>query len=126
MRQQGIDQGAVRVAGRRVDDEAGRFVQDNEVGVFIEDGERNGLRLRPGGLGGRDVEFVGHARFDRFRGFLDTAACDCEVAGLDQRLDAGAGDGADPVRQESVYTLARLIRGRDKADGTSWNGVLRG
>jgi hypothetical protein len=35
VRQQGIDQGAVLVAGSRMDHEPGGFVEHDEVGAFV-------------------------------------------------------------------------------------------
>ena len=43
MGQQGVDQGAVRVARRRMDHHPRRLVQDQEVPVLIEDVERQRL-----------------------------------------------------------------------------------
>ena len=44
-----VDQGAALVPGRRMDDEPGRLVDDDQVLVLVDDGERDRLaqRLRP-------------------------------------------------------------------------------
>ena len=46
--QQGVQQGAVRIARRRMDDQSGRFVDDDDVGVGMNDVERNILRRGDG------------------------------------------------------------------------------
>ena len=63
---QAVDQGARAVAGARVDDQAGRFVDHDDVVVGVDHGElhrRVGLRLRGRGLVGPvDVEGLVPAR----------------------------------------------------------------
>ena len=39
--QQGVQQGTVRIARRRMDDQSGRFVNNDDVGVGMNDVERN-------------------------------------------------------------------------------------
>ena len=46
----GVDERVLGVAGRGMDDHAGRLVYDDDVVVFIDDDERDGLRLGEGGL----------------------------------------------------------------------------
>ena len=50
MGEQGVDQGAVFVAGRRMHDQAGGLVEHEQVGVLVEDGE--GDRLAARGMAG--------------------------------------------------------------------------
>ncbi len=45
-----VDQRAPRVPGGRMDDEAGGLVEDEEVAILVEDGERQVLGLGDGGL----------------------------------------------------------------------------
>ena len=40
MVQQGVQYGAGVIAGRRVDDQIGRFVNDNDVVVLVDNGQR--------------------------------------------------------------------------------------
>ena len=56
MRQQGVDQRAVLVAGGGMHDQPGGLVEHDQVGVLVEDGERDRLRLGRGGRGRRQVE----------------------------------------------------------------------
>ena len=59
MMQQGVDDGAGLATGRGVHGDARRLVDDDQVGVFVEDGERNGLRQRDGRGGRRDLKTIG-------------------------------------------------------------------
>ena len=87
--QQGVDDGAGLVAGRWMHGDAGRFVDDDQVGVFEQDRERDVLRawfrgdrrwnfdpVAPGHHLGRAVEDLGAVAADPALG--------------DQRLEAGA------------------------------------
>lgn len=44
MMEKGIDQGSVTVSRRRVDDETGRFIDDDKMGIFVKDLQRKFLR----------------------------------------------------------------------------------
>ena len=46
VRQQRVDERAARVTGRRVDDEPGRLVDDQQVGVLVDDPQRDVRRRR--------------------------------------------------------------------------------
>jgi hypothetical protein len=48
--EQGVHQSPARVSCRRMDDEARSLVQDNDIGIFIEDGKRNGFGLARNGF----------------------------------------------------------------------------
>ena len=56
MGQQGVDQRARRVAGPRVDDQAGRLVDDQQRRVLVDDVERDRLGDEVERLGRRDVD----------------------------------------------------------------------
>ena len=58
MVQQGVEQGAVRVARSGMDDQPGRLVNDDDVGVGVDDGQRDVLRL------GVILRFHGNPRTD--------------------------------------------------------------
>ena len=55
---QRIDQRAALVAGRRMDDEPSRSVDDDEMRVFENHGEWNGLRLGAAGIAGGTVSSI--------------------------------------------------------------------
>ena len=59
-----VDQGPVRVAGRRVDDQAGRLVEHDQLRVLVEDMQRHDLGLGPRRGGRGHGEDEGLARFD--------------------------------------------------------------
>ncbi len=58
MGQKGVDQRAGLAAGRRMGGHARRLVDDDQVGVFVEDGQGNGFRLGRGGRDGRQGDGV--------------------------------------------------------------------
>ena len=63
MGDQGVDQGAVRVARRRVDHQARRLVDDDEMGVLVDHLERQGLAV------GRAGRTAGTATSECLAGF---------------------------------------------------------
>ena len=75
--QQGGGEGTGGPAGTGMDGQAGRFVKDDEVGVLVDDVERNGFRLHmarggrgnPDGDGGAGRKKI--ARLDSFAGGFD-------------------------------------------------------
>ena len=50
VREESVDERAVRVPGRRVDDDAGRLVDDEEILVLVHDAQRHLLRHEGGAL----------------------------------------------------------------------------
>ena len=62
------------MAGGRMDDEAGRLVDDDEVVVLVDDGERDRLAPRLGRRRGRDFEHDLGARLHPRRGLADHRA----------------------------------------------------
>ena len=85
--QQGVDERAVGVAGRRVDDHARGLVDHHEVRVLEDDVERDRLRLETGGRWRRHVE-IEHVTFadDSGRTGHGRARGIEHVAALDQSL----------------------------------------
>ena len=68
MGDEGVDQRAVRVAGGGVDDQAGGLVQHQQIGVLVEDGERQVLALSGvAGSGAGGAKLVGGAGCTGFR-----------------------------------------------------------
>ena len=99
MGEQGVDQGTVPVAGRRMDDQAGRLVDHDDVVVFVGDGKLHGLGLGHGRRGRRDLDReplpgtypVGGIAHRRGRGATRRHGGRRQhyPSGLDQGLDAG-------------------------------------
>ena len=104
MGQQGVDQGVVGIAGRGMDDQPGRLVQHQQVGILVEDIEvdRLGLGLRRLGL--RDVDNETVARFDLAGG-----------------LFYSSGPSASATRRLSIsaFTRLRVRLGRAAASARS-------
>jgi hypothetical protein len=73
-----------------MNDKAGRLVQYNQIGVFVEDREGNGLSLAGGGLGRGDLRPDHVSAFCKIPGFL-RAAVNGNLARPNQSADIGAG-----------------------------------
>src|SRR6266568_3996029 len=103
MVEQGIDERPARMAGRRVDDHICRLVDDDDVRILIPDrqGQRFGLRRRIDRF--RDVDGDGMACFYRLIR-LRCAACDVDLAVLDQPLDPRSRLIAQHRREEAIET----------------------
>ncbi len=86
---QRIDQRAGFVAGGRMHDETFRFVDDDDVVVLVDDVERDVLRFRLGGNGGRHVDCDRIARGDMISGVANGPGADrnrtCEDQGFQSR-----------------------------------------
>ncbi len=127
MGEERVHQGAVFVAGGGVDDEAGGLVQHDEVAVFVQDGEGDGLGLGGGVDDVRRGEFVGAAGADRVGRLGDENAVPRGVAGFDEVFDAGARDCADGFGEVAVRALAGGFLGGDQSVGFGHHpGVYRG
>ena len=91
MREQGVDQGAVFVAWGGMDDQSSRFVEDDEVGVLVQDGQVNGLSGGCGGYEGGCGQGVTDAGPHKVGRVEVRVAVACGEAFVDQGLDASAG-----------------------------------
>ena len=109
MGDEGVDQRAVRIAGGGVDDQAGRLVQHQQIGVLIEYRERQVLAERGCGFGCRGAKLVGGAGLHGFRDIGGDVAVASQQAFQDHALDAGARDGADALSQEFVEPGAGIL-----------------
>jgi hypothetical protein len=110
MGEQGVDQGSVLVARRGVDDEAGRFIEHQQVVVFVEDGEGDRLRLRRSRDGRRALHSKATAGSNWLGRIAQERAIPADRASLDQGLDACAGQAADGVGEEAVGARASGLR----------------
>lgn len=125
MRKKGVDQGAVRVSGARMNDQAGRLVQDEQVVVLEENVECDRFRL------GVDLFDLGFAEFNdvagpnliaRFGGL----AIQFNEPRFDQRLKTRARKGGKGPGQVPVEALPRILGSHDKLDlGWTGHGVLQ-
>jgi len=89
MVQQGVDESAVGVAGRGVDDDAVFLMEDEDVFVFVEDIQRNVLRCGDVRDGLGEGEGDGVAGFHGVAWFCRLAVKE-DVLLADQCLDSGA------------------------------------
>lgn len=94
MMQQRIDQGVIFVACRRMHDESGRFVQDKQRRVFVENIEGDVLGLRGGGFGFGKFKANHFAGARGVRGF-DGLGIDGDVALFDKALNRTAREGGE-------------------------------
>ena len=122
--EQGVDQRAVGVARGRVDDHARRLVDDDDVGVLVDDVERQGLRLRRGRRRGRHVDDHFLLRLDREAGRPSRATpsiwtlpslisrwiCDRDCCGRSAASSVEAGAGCSGMATSSVTRLHRSWR----------------
>ena len=103
-----VDERAFVVAGAGVDDHAGGFVDGEDVVVFVEGVERDGFgfgldrRARLGGDGDAFAAAESVGDFGRF-------AVDEDVGGVDEFLDAGAGEVGAVGSDDAVEALIGVV-----------------
>ncbi len=108
MRQEGVDKGVLGIAGRGMDDETRRLVDDDEVIVLVADVESDRLRLRPVGQRRRHCHGENLARFDPHRRVRYRRAVPGDAAIQDELLDARARHLAKMRREHAVEALAGI------------------
>lgn len=123
MRDQPIDEGAVLVPRRRVHDEPCRLVDDDEILVLMDDGERQSLAERLGGKRRRNAEIDPAASPDLARGIAHHDPVAAHEALAHQALEPGTGeivehagkDAVEPLGNGSLvkHEAARLVRAGD-------------
>jgi hypothetical protein len=110
MRQQGVDQGVVGIAGGGMNDQAGRLVEHQEVGILEQDLKVARLGERRGGLGLGNVDHVAFAAFDLAGGlFYRRPARQAHPAALDQSFYAGPREARQDIGQRAVKPLAGRV-----------------
>ena len=97
-----IDQGSRLVAGAGVNDQASGLVDDDQVLVFVDYGQRNGFGPWFGCHGWRDHGFHALAGLQLVAGFGRGNTLDRDLAFRDKPLKAGAADLGKGERQEAV------------------------
>ncbi len=113
MGKQRIDESPVRMARRRMDDDAQGFVDDDEVFVLVDDVKGHGLgfglgRLRSRHGDGEDLPRLDAAGRFHLRPAVAQAA---DAAGLDQGFEAGPGKLGQGFGQQPVQPHAGLVLG---------------
>ena len=118
MGDEGVDEGAVRVAGGGMDDETGRLVEDQQMAVFVEDGEGDCLSGRYGGGDGGEGDGILRAGADFFRNVSGDGAVASHGAFEEQKFQPGARQDRNFVAEEFVEALAGMFRaGFDREGG---------
>src|SRR3989442_15648090 len=106
-----------------MDDDTGGLLQDEDLRVLEDNGQRGGLRNELLGGGGRDFHLDALAAREPCRGLPDRAV-DADAAGLDQRPEPHPGELRQPVGEPTVESHAR--RGTiDGERGAPWSGGRR-
>ena len=115
---QRVDQGSRVMAGGWMDDETGRLVDDDQMGVFIGDGQAHRFGVGRGiGRFRHGQSYLGR-RFDPEARLHYGPPVHLNAPREDQALDACAADFTQPLRQQTVETLARVgLLDRDGATG---------
>ena len=108
MREQRVHQRAVGIAGRGMNHEPGRLVDDDDMLVLIDDGEIHGLRHRLVGDRRRQAQGEALAGADPQRRVRYGRAIQGHVSRLDEMLDARPRKIGEMRRQQPVETRARL------------------
>ena len=108
MGDEGVDQGARRVAGPGMYDETFWLVDDDEVRILVHDGERHRLSRRLGGLGRWYVQRIGFAGLHPAAHVLDCLAPARNVAAADECLQPGAAEVWQVAREEAIEPLAAI------------------
>ena len=108
---EGIDQGAARVSGTGVDDKAGLFVDDDEVSIFIDDIQRDGLGPRHGRNSWRQQRLDLLAGPDPVPRFADCRALDGNPTFGNSILKARTAHIRKVPAQETVETVAVMFGG---------------
>ena len=106
MREQGIDEGIVWIAGRRMHYEAGRLLEDEEVRVLVANVQRDRLRLRGRCDGRRKHRRAALPRFDPQGGVRYGRAVHGYPAFHDELLQTGTREIAEAARQQPIQALA--------------------
>ena len=108
MMEQRVDQRPVEIAGGRMDDQARRLVDDQQMLVLEHDRQRDVLRLVVRGrrLGNRDAQRFLAA--DLGRRVADRLAAGFDRAAADQRLQPLARQGRDGGGERAVEAPARM------------------
>jgi len=102
MGEERIDQRAVEIARRGMHNQTCRFVDDEQVGILMNDDERYGLRLRFGRSGQGNVDHENLARFDPLVGVSYRFPGERDAALRDKALQPRTRKLAEVCSQEMV------------------------
>lgn len=110
MGKQGVDQRAIKIAGARVDNQAGWLIDDQQVVVLVNDVDCDRLRLRCFWRWRRhkDSKYLPDAHPQRGIRCRAAAAVDY-LAGGDQPLQPRSGKIRQGVGKQAIETASRLV-----------------
>ncbi len=113
---QGVDQGTPGMAGSGVNDETGRFVDDDEVGIFIKNSQRDGLGE------GRHRAWRGEANLDGGTGFeffpgFGRSRGEKNAAVVNEVFQLGTGQVGECSGEKRVKPLPMMLGGDGQTDG---------
>lgn len=107
-----VDERPSLMSRRGVHNQTGWLVEDHNVIVFVENGERNVFAANTGLLRRRHQDRIRYARFDR-RAQLTYRPGRADVAAANECLGTGAAEASDFRSKPPVETLARFFWLRD-------------
>src|SRR5689334_1146398 len=113
MREQRVDERPLEIAGRRMHDHSGRFVDDDQMRILEADIKRDRLRFRLGGFGcgqphGDDLAGADAlCRVAQHLSAIGAAASDASIEY--QLLEAAAGHIGQMALQGTVETIASVL-----------------
>ncbi len=113
MGDEGVDEGPAGMARCRVDDEAGGFVDDDEIVVLIGDDEIHGFRFRHRIGGRRHVEDEPRPGGDLGGRIAQHAAVAADMAFADEVLQPRTRQVGEEPDEGAVETLAALVHDAD-------------
>jgi hypothetical protein len=121
MADQGVYQCPVWVSGRRVDNQPGGLVDDDQVPILKPDFQRNRLcdRRRISIIGKKYDEILAAANPQRR--VAQRCPFTCDMAGVDEPFEPGARESREMARQSAVKTLPGFVgAGKDGRRGAAW------
>ena len=114
MGDQGVDQRTGPVAGGRMDDQTGRLVDDDKMGVLECDIERDILAKRDRRFGLGQIDHDAIARVDPVVGLDYRGAADGDVTRLDQGLEPVSAEFPHGGGEIGIEPLTCLIGGHGR------------
>jgi len=120
--QKGVDEGTPDVAGRGMDDHAGRLHHNSNVLILIEDPEREVFGDKPF-FDGRGMDETDGLAGRKLTAGLRFPAPDLHQTPIDQLLDPGTGERRDTGGEKNIQPRPGLRRGHKKFKCLPFPGV---
>jgi hypothetical protein len=123
--EKGVDERVGEMAGGGVDDQSGGLVEDDEVGVFMEDIQRNVRGDETDGVRGGQGAGEGVAGGEGGVGLADGNSVVGDMAGLDELLPARAGDVGVDGGEEDIEARRATVEGEGNRGGHGERKMLQ-